>query len=68
MQVDVGVMKNPNMSYNDYSVYTIEDSGIEIRQEKSPTTLLFKRKIDRPRKQISLTTNEKIQKTELKTA
>jgi hypothetical protein len=66
--VDVAVMKNPNLSYNDYSVYTIEDSGIEIRQEKTPTTLLFKRKIDRPRKQISLMSNEKIQKAELKTA
>ena len=61
-------MKNPNLSYNDYSVYTIEDSGIEIRQEKTPTTLLFKRKNDRPRKQISLMSNEKIQKAELKTA
>jgi len=30
--------------------------------------LLFKRKIDRPRKQISLMSNEKIQKAELKTA
>ena len=62
------VMKNQYSSYNDYSIYTIEDSGLENRQEKSPTTLLFKRKIDRPRKSISLNTNEKIQKAELKTA
>ena len=61
-------MKNQYSSYNDYSIYTIEDSGLENRQEKSPTTLLFKRKIDRPRKSISLNTNEKIQKAELKTA
>ena len=61
-------MKNQYSSYNDYSIYTIEDSGLENRQEKSPTTLLFKRKIDRPRKSISLYTNEKIQKAELKTA
>jgi hypothetical protein len=62
------VMKNQYSSYNDYSIYTIEDSGLENRQEKSPTTLLFKRKIDRPRKSISLNTNEKIQKAELKSA
>ena len=62
------VMKNQYSSYNDYSIYTIEDSGLENRQEKSSTTLLFKRKIDRPRKSISLNTNEKIQKAELKTA
>lgn len=67
MKVDA-VMKNQYSSYNDYSIYTIEDSGLENRQEKSPTTLLFKRKIDRPRKSISLNTNEKIQKAELKTA
>ena len=67
MKVDA-VMKNQYSSYNDYSIYTIEDSGLENRQEKSSTTLLFKRKIDRPRKSISLNTNEKIQKAELKTA